>query len=115
MAQNLAPNIQLGAVHELRMERASRMPCCCTLMRQLSRCFSRSSLPNPTSSDYLTPLQIYDEARKFTYQTGVRPVVVYGGAPQQQQVQGLYPACCAAPYPSLAIHVPLPPVFCFGL
>jgi hypothetical protein len=34
--------------------------------------------------------QIYDEARKFTYQTGVRPVVVYGGAPQQQQVRRLF-------------------------
>jgi hypothetical protein len=31
--------------------------------------------------------QIYDESRKFTYLTGVRPVVVYGGAPQQQQVR----------------------------
>ncbi len=30
--------------------------------------------------------QIYDEARKFTFQTGIRPVVVYGGAPVVNQV-----------------------------
>ena len=30
--------------------------------------------------------QIFDEARKFTYQTGIRPVVIYGGAPVAQQV-----------------------------
>ena len=31
--------------------------------------------------------QIYDEARKFSYQTGIRPVVVYGGAPVVNQVR----------------------------
>lgn len=30
--------------------------------------------------------QIYDEARKFTFNTGIRPVVVYGGAPVVNQV-----------------------------
>ncbi len=30
--------------------------------------------------------QIYDEARKFSYQTGIRPVVIYGGAPVVNQV-----------------------------
>lgn len=30
--------------------------------------------------------QINEEARKFTYQTGIRSVVIYGGAPVQQQV-----------------------------
>ena len=30
--------------------------------------------------------QIYDEARKFAYQTGLRCVVVYGGAPVVDQV-----------------------------
>lgn len=37
--------------------------------------------------------QIYDEARKFTYQTGIRPVVVYGGAPQMQQLRELERGC----------------------
>lgn len=31
-------------------------------------------------------LQIHEEARKFSYQTGVRVVVAYGGAPINQQV-----------------------------
>lgn len=30
--------------------------------------------------------QIYDESKKFCYQTGLRPVVVYGGAPVVNQV-----------------------------
>lgn len=30
--------------------------------------------------------QIHEEARKFSYQTGVRVVVAYGGAPINQQV-----------------------------
>lgn len=30
--------------------------------------------------------QIHDEAKKFSYQTGVRVVVAYGGAPINQQV-----------------------------
>lgn len=34
--------------------------------------------------------QIYDEARKFTYQTGLRAVVVYGGAPVVGQVSKLF-------------------------
>ena len=31
-------------------------------------------------------LQIHDEAKKFSYQTTVRVVVAYGGAPINQQV-----------------------------
>jgi superfamily II DNA/RNA helicase len=31
-------------------------------------------------------VQIHEEARKFSYQTGVRVVVAYGGAPIHQQV-----------------------------
>lgn len=30
--------------------------------------------------------QIFDEAKKFCHQTGIRPVVVYGGAPVVNQV-----------------------------
>ena len=38
--------------------------------------------------------QIYDEARKFCYQTGIRPVVVYGGAPVVNQVWHGAICCC---------------------
>jgi len=31
-------------------------------------------------------LQIHDEAKKFSYQTGVKVVVAYGGTPIHQQV-----------------------------
>ncbi|XP_075517837.1 DEAD-box ATP-dependent RNA helicase 52-like [Primulina tabacum] len=34
-------------------------------------------------------MQIHEEARKFSYQTGVRVVVVYGGAPINQQLREL--------------------------
>lgn len=34
----------------------------------------------------LCHMQIHAEARKFAYQTGVKVVVVYGGAPINQQV-----------------------------
>ncbi|KAI3471511.1 hypothetical protein Pfo_028161 [Paulownia fortunei] len=34
-------------------------------------------------------VQIHDEARKFSYQTGVRVVVAYGGAPINQQLREL--------------------------
>ncbi|KAK9829169.1 hypothetical protein WJX72_004284 [[Myrmecia] bisecta] len=37
--------------------------------------------------------QIYDEARKFAYQTGIRPVVAYGGAPVVDQVRELERGC----------------------
>ncbi|KAG2497957.1 hypothetical protein HYH03_004218 [Edaphochlamys debaryana] len=37
--------------------------------------------------------QIYDEARKFTYMTGLRPVVIYGGAPAPNQLRDLERGC----------------------
>jgi len=35
--------------------------------------------------------QIYEEARKFAYQTGIRPVVVYGGNSTGMQVCSILP------------------------
>ena len=45
-------------------------------------------------------LQIYEEAKKFAYQSGVKVAVVYGGAPMTQQVCVSFPVilwgfkCC---------------------
>ena len=38
-------------------------------------------------------VQIYEEARKFTFQTGLKPVVVYGGAPVLKQLQDMERGC----------------------
>lgn len=38
------------------------------------------------TSNAIILFQIHEEARKFSYQTGVRVVVAYGGAPINQQV-----------------------------
>jgi len=43
--------------------------------------------------------QIHEEARKFSYQTGVRVVVAYGGAPINQQV--IFPFIFVSPSCSL--------------
>eukprot|EP00818_Percolomonas_sp_WS_P009385 CAMPEP_0117441450 /NCGR_PEP_ID=MMETSP0759-20121206/3642_1 /TAXON_ID=63605 /ORGANISM="Percolomonas cosmopolitus, Strain WS" /LENGTH=612 /DNA_ID=CAMNT_0005233307 /DNA_START=161 /DNA_END=1996 /DNA_ORIENTATION=+ len=37
--------------------------------------------------------QIFDEARKFTFQTGLKTVVVYGGSSIQKQIQALSRGC----------------------
>lgn len=37
--------------------------------------------------------QIYDEARRFCYRTGIAPVVIYGGADVRSQVGSLAPLC----------------------
>jgi hypothetical protein len=57
----------------------------------LTRAFSRKAYP---TSLILAPTrelanQIFEESRKFTYQTGLRPFVVYGGAPAGSQVGSL--------------------------
>lgn len=38
-------------------------------------------------------VQIYDEARKFCYRTGIAPVVVYGGADVKLQLRDLERGC----------------------
>ncbi len=46
--------------------------------------------------------QIYEEARKFAYQTGLRAVVVYGGAPVVDQVT--QPSFCICPRAPCSWH-----------
>ncbi|BDA48446.1 DEAD-box ATP-dependent RNA helicase 37 [Coccomyxa sp. Obi] len=50
------------------------------------KAFPKALIMGPTRE--LTS-QIYEEARKFTYQTGIRPVVCYGGAPSGFQLREL--------------------------
>ena len=38
-------------------------------------------------------IQIFDEARKFCYRTMLRPCVVYGGGPLQEQLQQIGRGC----------------------
>jgi len=47
-------------------------------------------------------LQIHDEAKKFSYQTGVKVVVAYGGAPITQQVIFTH-GCCLSQWLILAL------------
>ena len=47
---------------------------------------SRSEHSNCTKAECVCCLQIHDEAKKFAYQTGIRVVVAYGGAPVHNQV-----------------------------
>lgn len=37
--------------------------------------------------------QIYDEARRFCYRTGIAPVVIYGGAEVRSQVSLSFMIC----------------------
>lgn len=55
--------------------------------------------------------QIYEEGRKFTYQTGLRPLVIYGGAPSGYQVCNCLLThlarirrCMSAPCAELLLH-----------
>ena len=38
-------------------------------------------------------IQIFEEAQKFTYATGIAPVVVYGGADVRQQLRDIERGC----------------------
>merc|ERR1711871_28925 len=51
-----------------------------------SKCYPQGLVLAPTRE---LAVQIYEEARKFTYQTGVRAVVVYGGAQVRDQMREL--------------------------
>ncbi|CCW70540.1 unnamed protein product [Phytomonas sp. Hart1] len=58
---------------------------------QHSNCAEPSALVlSPTRE---LSIQIYEEGRKFTYRTGIRCVVVYGGADPRYQIQELLRGC----------------------
>lgn len=54
---------------------------------------TRSCRLKPSIADALPHFQIFGEARKFCYSTGVRPVVCYGGAPIVEQLRELERGC----------------------
>merc|ERR1719230_117881 len=54
------------------------------------RCYPMSLILAPTRE---LASQIYDEANKFCYCTGVRPVVVYGGAEVRSQLKEIETGC----------------------
>eukprot|EP00033_Pygsuia_biforma_P000969 GCRY01001111.1.p1 GENE.GCRY01001111.1~~GCRY01001111.1.p1 ORF type:complete len:654 (-),score=106.84 GCRY01001111.1:1032-2993(-) len=61
----------------------------------ISRSYPPKALP---SALILAPtrelaIQIFDEARKFTYRTPIRPVVIYGGADINRQIRELEKGC----------------------
>ncbi len=66
----------------------------CKALTGLSCCGQAYPLALVLSPTRELSSQIYDEARKFTYQTGIRPVVVYGGAPVMNQVPSRSLPCC---------------------
>lgn len=61
-------------------------------------------------------LQIYEEAKKFSYQTGVRVVVAYGGAPMVHQVLLLvveFFYCCSLYFFSVEVKIKMNVIFGF--
>ncbi|CEO94747.1 hypothetical protein PBRA_003560 [Plasmodiophora brassicae] len=58
--------------------------------RGRSKTFPKALILSPTRE--LT-IQIFDEARRFCYRTGLRPVVVYGGADIRDQLRQLELGC----------------------
>lgn len=55
-----------------------------------TRVYPRSLILAPTRE---LASQIYDEARKFTYRSHLRPLAVYGGADTQRQIRDLRGGC----------------------
>jgi ATP-dependent RNA helicase DDX3X len=59
-------------------------------IRQQRKAFPLALVLSPTRE---LSTQIFQECRKFAFETGVRPVVVYGGAPVGEQLRQLEHGC----------------------
>lgn len=55
-----------------------------------TRIMPRALVLSPTRE---LAIQIYDEAKKFCYRTGLRPAIVYGGKPKMSQLADLRRGC----------------------